>query len=81
MKKSRKFFLILFLMILIMDISHYPSNANIPSKQESVLKSEHSIVPLKDIIVWKYMKINNKWYKRQYNTTTRQWIGNWILVD
>lgn len=82
MKKLRNFFLTLFLMILIMDISRYPGNANILSKQKSMtLQADHSIVPLKDVIIWRYKTLNGKTYKRLYNSTTRQWIGNWILVD
>lgn len=82
MKKLHNFFLILFLMTLIMDISHYPSNANILSNRKSMtLQADHSIVPLKDVLVWRYKTLNGKTYKRLYNSTTKQWIGNWILVD
>ena len=29
-------------------------------------------------IEWRYKLINGKLYKRQYNHTTKKWIGNWI---
>lgn len=29
-------------------------------------------------IIWKYKMINGKLYKRQFNTVTGKWIGNWI---
>lgn len=29
-------------------------------------------------IVWKYKTINGVLYKRQYNRTTNQWIGDWV---
>lgn len=29
---------------------------------------------------WKYKIINGKMYKRLYNCTTKQWIGDWVLV-
>lgn len=34
----------------------------------------------RDAIVWKYKNINGRLYKRQYNVTTRKWIGDWIPV-
>lgn len=30
------------------------------------------------VIVWRYKKINNVLYKRQYNQSTKKWIGLWI---
>lgn len=31
-----------------------------------------------DNIIWKYKMVNGKIYKRQYNSSTGEWIGNWI---
>ena len=33
-----------------------------------------------DDIGWKYKNIDGKLYKRLYNYTKEQWIGDWILV-
>lgn len=40
--------------------------------------SEEEIMPLADIIVWKYKIVNGVLYKRQYNQTKKCWVGNWI---
>ena len=40
--------------------------------------SEEEIMPLADIIVWKYKIVNGITYKRQYNQTKKCWVGNWI---
>lgn len=34
----------------------------------------------KDIIEWKYKIENGKLYKRLYNASKDEWIGNWILA-
>ncbi len=38
------------------------------------------IEPGSDIIDWRYKVENGKLYKRLYNFTKEQWIGDWILV-
>lgn len=38
------------------------------------------IEPRSDVIGWKYKNIDGKLYKRLYNYTKEQWIGDWILV-
>ena len=38
------------------------------------------IEPISDVIGWKYKNIDGKLYKRLYNYTKEQWIGDWILV-
>jgi len=37
-------------------------------------------IPVKDAIVWKYKTVKGKLYMRQYNSTTKKWIGEWRLV-
>ena len=32
------------------------------------------------IIVWRYKIENELLWKRQFNTSTQQWIGNWVLA-
>lgn len=32
-----------------------------------------------DVLVWNYKLENSLLYKRLYNATTYQWIGDWIL--
>ena len=38
------------------------------------------IEPRSDVIGWKYKNIDGNLYKRLYNYTKEQWIGDWILV-
>ena len=38
------------------------------------------IEPRSDVIGWKYKNIDGKLYKRLYNYTKEQCIGDWILV-
>lgn len=39
-----------------------------------------SIMPLSDVIVWKIKTVGDKTYRRRYNSTKKQWIGEWELV-
>ncbi len=39
-----------------------------------------SIMPMSDVIIWKIKVVNGKTYRRRYNTTKKQWIGEWELV-
>ncbi len=39
-----------------------------------------AIMPMSDVIVWRYQMIGNKLYRRRYNETKKQWIGSWELV-
>ncbi len=36
------------------------------------------IEPQSDIIEWVYRNLNGVMYKRLYNFSTCEWIGNWI---
>lgn len=38
------------------------------------------ILPASSEIVWKYKFINGVLYKRKYNATKKEWIGDWIKV-
>ncbi len=42
--------------------------------------SDTEITPRKPNIGWRYKVENGKLYMRQYNYSTAQWIGEWILV-
>lgn len=39
---------------------------------------QKSVQVYRDSIVWRYKTVNGRLYKRQYNTTTNKWIGDWI---
>jgi hypothetical protein len=36
--------------------------------------------PRAEIIEWRYKVENNKLYRRQYNYSTNEWIGEWEFV-
>lgn len=38
------------------------------------------IEPTASKIVWKYKSVNGVVYRRLYNATTKEWIGDWIQV-
>ncbi len=44
----------------------------------AMANNEEEIMPLADIIVWKYKVENGITYKRQYNQTKKCWVGGWI---
>ena len=49
----------------------------------TITDSENStevIMPMSDVIIWKYQIFGNKMYRRKYNKTKKQWIGDWELV-
>ncbi len=37
-------------------------------------------MPMSDVIVWRIKVVKNKTYRRRYNVTKKQWIGDWELV-
>lgn len=45
------------------------------------INTESTIRPLADIIDWRYKIEDGKMYKRLYNYTTQQWVGEWTLVS
>ena len=46
-----------------------------------ITDSDSKISPMSDAIEWRYKIENGKVYKRLYNYTTQQWIGDWILIS
>lgn len=38
-----------------------------------------TIMPMADIIDWRYMVVDGKLYRRLYNYSKQQWIGEWEL--
>lgn len=50
----------------------------IPQAEARPAAETVSIRPFADDIRWRYKTVNGKAYKRKYNYTTSQWVGNWI---
>ncbi len=41
-------------------------------------KGSEEIMPLADVLEWRYKMENGVWYRRQFNSTTGKWVGSWI---
>lgn len=42
--------------------------------------TEEQMEPVSSNIEWRFKVIDGVLYKRQYNTSTKEWIGDWIRV-
>lgn len=78
--KNKKRFVSLVICALILSFN---LNMNVFATQSSnnwhvTQNTESSAMPTAAEIVWKYKIENGVVYKRQYNTLTQQWIGDWI---
>lgn len=54
-------------------------NAAATSPSENI-ESDTEISPRKPNIGWRYKAVDGRLYKRLYNYSTEQWIGDWILI-
>lgn len=73
---------ITFAILIICTLLTY-SNLDFTVFAQSELKNNNTYTktepePTASNIEWRYKIINGVLYKRQYNTTTKKWIGNWI---
>lgn len=57
-----------------MFISAYPISAAPISPVPASIQNQRA-----DVIDWVYKTIDGRTYKRLYNYTTNEWIGDWIL--
>lgn len=47
---------------------------------QNVSITDHAeVTPFAPIIDWRYKVVDGKLYRRQYNYSTQQWIGEWEL--
>lgn len=69
--------------ILFTDVfAHSAISAYTPTStiENTVVNSEEYLaVPFADIIGWRYKAVDGKMYRRLYNYSKQQWIGNWEL--
>lgn len=56
-----------------------PSNADI-FYNKVFISTKSEIIPKANDIGWRYKVVNGVLYKRQYDYTRKQWIGDWIRV-
>ena len=67
---------------LIVCTSLQPTNALAASTLDGTIVSVESsvgITPYSNVIEWRYKLENGNLYKRQYNCSTHEWIGEWEL--
>lgn len=53
-----------------------------PSTVQNVAISkpgEYMVVPFADITGWRYKAVEGKMYRRQYNYSRQNWIGEWEI--
>lgn len=52
-----------------------------PLKSMQIWSEEKHSVSRAEQKGWRYKVIDGKLYKRLFNYTTKEWIGDWVLVD
>ena len=81
MKRVYKILLSALLMITVMRFPYdLHCTQQILSSDLNFVHIDNQIQPYKDVVKWKYKIIGGKMYKRQYNATTGEWIGEWELI-
>lgn len=72
--KAKKMLIVLmFLPVMCMGILLMPQR-----EVYAAADSSETIMPLADILEWRYKIENGIMYKRLYNRTDKCWVGNWI---
>lgn len=69
-----------FVLTLSAGTLHPALTVSASSQSRLLLQSENSVSPRSHATEWIYKTENRKIYKRLYNTSTRDWIGDWIYV-
>lgn len=54
------------------------ANVSIPIPPANT--GDHSVSPQSDVILWDYKVVDGKIYKCLYNSSTGEYIGEWIYV-
>ena len=76
----KRFFLITTF-IFILTANSIPVLAQCPGKVVAStvgLHNTYTFIQRSDIIKWGYKSIDGVLYKRQYNYTRQEWVGDWI---
>lgn len=73
MIKKQKYLLILLISLLFINF-HIPVHTAIANNLPKG-NSERA-----EIYEWRYKVIGNKLYRRLFNATTQEWVGDWELV-
>lgn len=88
-KRSKKLLLLVpAIMVFTLSTEAYAQtkSADIPYLPPSTVQSvsiaksgEFIAVPFADIKGWRYKAVDGKMYRRQYNYSKQEWIGEWEL--
>ncbi|EOS29398.1 hypothetical protein C804_03576 [Lachnospiraceae bacterium A4] len=76
-----KFNKILLLSAAILLSTSVAPTLNVSAKENvsNISDQSSTIVPLSENIGWRYKIENGNLYKRLYNYSMSQWVGDWIL--
>jgi hypothetical protein len=84
MKKRSKLLtliLTLFLCMQIFSVTSFAASETIQTTEPTVTTSSGLwINTCSDHIEWRIKVVNGKYYRRLYNYTKCEWIGDWILI-
>lgn len=76
-KRFSKWLLLAGIMSIALSVFFCPV-ASLPA--QAAAPGEATVQPRKDDIRYRFTIIDNKIYKRLYNYSTCEWIGDWIYV-
>jgi len=74
--KSKGKKIIMILMFLIVSFSNVMFVS--PCEVYAMASDSENIMPLADALGWRYKTVNRVLYKRLYNYSKKQWVGDWI---
>lgn len=79
--KVKKILIAVWTIMLTGTVPNYVKSFAAELEETKCVERElYVIEPRADKIIWKFKNIGDKRYKRQYNCTTREWIGEWEFV-
>ena len=76
-KRFSKWLLLAGVMSIVLSVFFCPV-ASLPA--QAAAPGEATVQPRKDDIQYRFTIIDNKIYKRLFNYSTGEWIGDWIYV-
>lgn len=76
-KRFSKWLMLAGVMSIALSVFFCPV-ASLPA--QAAAPGEATVQPRKDDIQYRFTIIDNKIYKRLYNYSTGEWIGDWIYV-
>lgn len=73
----------IIVMLLLLEVLSFSSSTVMASSHKTAITTlqENEITPKADKIEYVYKIINGALYKRLYNYSRNEWVGDWILVS